>query len=762
MRKTLTIVLISAAIGSASATDKLDAGSRARLRGITSGMMMTRDAQGHVKAPVRESTREKNNPLRAFITIAPGHDTAELAAAGVTINSSRGGSVLAEFDASLLPAVEAMDAVERITLESPVNLKMDRVRQLSHIDEIHSGTDLPQAYTGKGVVAGIVDGGFDPNHLNFLNSDGVSRISNFCYYRPTQSGEKVEQIVGPDIIPEIDTESDETFHGTHTLGIMAGGYRGKINMAVRNGLSSTVKEVDNPYYGIAYDSDIALASGASSDYYVAMGIETILNYAYYKKEPAVINLSLGSNVGPHDGTSALCQYIDKISALDRVVVCIAAGNEGNLPIAITKTMTEDDRTLRSCFTLSEPVEEYPNVRAGQTYVYSDTKDQFDIQAVVVNRSRGAVAMRMPLPATDGNAKYWVTEAGYQSDESDVISPQLAKWFNGYVGIGAQYESASGRYYAVIDCMLWDKTTGSNADGNYVLGFEITGKAGQRIDVYGDGQFNGLSSLGMEGFTDGGYDGTINDLATGNDIVVVGSYNVREQWTSLDGGVYGYEAGAVPTGEISAFSSYGTLIDGRTLPTVCAPGATVISSSNEYFLQAAGAGKDYIQADYTANGRHYSWHQCVGTSMATPVVSGAIALWLEADPTLTASEINDIISETSLKDDAVSNTGNPVQWGAGKFDALAGLKEVIRRNGSGICGPANDDSRLLVTPLGNGLYDIYLDGTVDLRVNLYTPAGIKVCSVSGSGSGCTIDTSSLQPGIYLVNVNGTHTQRIAVK
>lgn len=586
MRKTLTIVLISAAIGSASATDKLDAGSRARLRGITSGMMMTRDAQGHVKAPVRESTREKNNPLRAFITIAPGHDTAELAAAGVTINSSRGGSVLAEFDASLLPAVEAMDAVERITLESPVNLKMDRVRQLSHIDEIHSGTDLPQAYTGKGVVAGIVDGGFDPNHLNFLNSDGVSRISNFCYYRPTQSGEKVEQIVGPDIIPEIDTESDETFHGTHTLGIMAGGYRGKINMAVRNGLSSTVKEVDNPYYGIAYDSDIALASGASSDYYVAMGIETILNYAYYKKEPAVINLSLGSNVGPHDGTSALCQYIDKISALDRVVVCIAAGNEGNLPIAITKTMTEDDRTLRSCFTLSEPVEEYPNVRAGQTYVYSDTKDQFDIQAVVVNRSRGAVAMRMPLPATDGNAKYWVTEAGYQSDESDVISPQLAKWFNGYVGIGAQYESASGRYYAVIDCMLWDKTTGSNADGNYVLGFEITGKAGQRIDVYGDGQFNGLSSLGMEGFTDGGYDGTINDLATGNDIVVVGSYNVREQWTSLDGGVYGYEAGAVPTGEISAFSSYGTLIDGRTLPTVCAPGATVISSSNEYFLQAA--------------------------------------------------------------------------------------------------------------------------------------------------------------------------------
>ena len=53
---------------------------------------------------------------------------------------------------------------------------MDIVRQVTGIDKIHKGVDLPQAYTGKGVVTGIVDGGIDPNHINFLKPDGTTRF----------------------------------------------------------------------------------------------------------------------------------------------------------------------------------------------------------------------------------------------------------------------------------------------------------------------------------------------------------------------------------------------------------------------------------------------------------------------------------------------------------------------------------------------------------------------------------------------------------
>ena len=54
--------------------------------------------------------------------------------------------------------------------------KMDVVRKEIGVDKIHQGVDLPQAYTGKGVVTGIVDGGIDPNHINFLKPDGSTRL----------------------------------------------------------------------------------------------------------------------------------------------------------------------------------------------------------------------------------------------------------------------------------------------------------------------------------------------------------------------------------------------------------------------------------------------------------------------------------------------------------------------------------------------------------------------------------------------------------
>ncbi len=749
MRRYL-IILLALSSTSAYGQCKLDLGSQARLHSAA----VTRTADGRLNAKSLNDSQ-----LRAFITLNENATSETLSQLGVTVISSRGSIVLSEFDRDLIPALEASPAVKSINLEKPVSAKLDRARALTGIDKIHAGTDLPQAYTGKGVVTGIVDGGFDPNHLNFKNADGSTRIESFCYYRPTQSGDRVEQIVGADVIPEIDTEDATNFHGTHTLGIMAGGYRGKVKAATMGELSTSVDETDNPYYGIAYDSDIAIASGASTDMYVAMGIETILNYSYYKKAPAVINLSLGSNLGPHDGTSALCQYIDQVSALDRVIVCMAAGNEGALPISITKTLTSSDDNLLTCFDLSEPVAEYPNVRAGQTYIYSDSEKPFVIQAIVVNKNRGAVAMRMPLGETDGAMKYWATSPEFQTESTDIVSPQLAKWFNGYVGVGAMYDKASGRYYAVVDCMLWDNTD-TNPDAAYALGIQVTGSEGQRIDLYGDGQFNHYTSFGIDGFIDGGTDGTISDLATGKRVVVVGAYNTRERWASLDGGIYGYDTGMVPQDEISYYTSYGTLIDGRALPHVCAPGTAIISSSNEYYLEAALATDAELQAATSTEGRRYSWHQCAGTSMATPVVSGAIALWLEADPDLTPEDIQDIIAKTAVKDKATETSGNPVQWGAGKFDAYAGLKEVLARK-SGICTPVTTDSRLMVTPVGHRLYEIFLAGAGHIDAAIHNLAGVRVFNHTSAGDQSTIDLSSLQPGIYILTVNN-QSARIAIK
>lgn len=738
-----------------SAQNKTDLGSMARIR-AAHGMQASRTADGSLHMIQRE---KKENIVRAFISIADGADASALESTGATVRSVRGTMVLAEFPESALEAIEKLEEVKSIRTEKPISAKLDIARAVTGIDKIHSGIDLPQSYTGKNVVAGIFDGGFDPNHINFQNPDGTSRISVFTYYRPTQSGEYAEEVYGSDYIPNIDTETDETFHGTHTLGIMAGGYKGKVQAAIKNNMiAGSVEEIDNPYYGVAYDADIALACGPESDYFIAMGCEQILNYAYYKQQPAVINLSLGSNLGPHDGSSTICQYMDLASELDKVIFCVSAGNEGDYPIALHKTFTADDKSIGSFFYPGVQSSVYPNLRYGQTYVYSNDDTPFTVQAILFNKSRGKVALRMPLPPVEGQLQYWVSDPEKAESDTDIYSQQLGNSMVGYVGIGAEHDETTGRYYALIDYSLYDA---ANNNSNYIFGFEVTGTEGQRVDIFCDGLFNSFTSYNIEGYSDGMTDGTISDVACGKSPVVVGSYNTRDDWASLDGFVYGYK-GAMTPGKISSFSSYGKLYDGRELPTVCAPGATVISSSNEYYLESVGADDSERQASLTTDSRRYSWHQCVGTSMATPLVSGAIALWLEADPTLKSDDVQDIIRKTSIIDDDVTSTGTPVQWGAGKFDAYAGLKEVLKRT-SGIADvAASDPAAPLVTVSAGRKIDIYAAGQKRVDAVLYNPEGMRIASATTDGDSATLDCSALCQGVYILQVNGRYNQKLFIR
>lgn len=756
IRLTTTAVALVAIGLSMPAQNKVDLGSRARIRSAAHGMQISRTSDGSLRVVERE---KKENTIRAFVVLADGADASVLEEAGATVRAVRGTMVMAEFPEDALEAIEKLEIVKSIRTEKPVSAKLDIARAVTGIDKIHSGIDLPQSYTGKNVVAGIFDGGFDPNHVNFQNPDGSSRISVFTYYRPTQSGEYAEEVYGADYIPNIDTETDETFHGTHTLGIMAGGYKGKVKAAIKNNMmAGTVEEIDNPYYGVAYDADIALACGPESDYFIAMGCEQILNYAFYKKLPAVINLSLGSNLGPHDGSSTICQYMDLASELDNVIFCVSAGNEGDYPIALHKTFTTDDTRVGSFFFPGFQSNLYPNLRYGQTYIYSNDDTPFTVQAILFNKTRGKVTFRMPMPPVEGQLQYWVSDPEKAESETDIYSQQLGNAMVGYVGVGAQHDETTGRYYAILDYSLYDTETNN---GNYIFGFEVTGSDGQRVDIFCDGMFNSFTSYNIEGYSDGMTDGTISDVACGKSPIVVGSYNTRDDWASLDGFVYGYQ-GAMTPGKISSFSSYGKLYDGRELPTVCAPGATVISSSNEYYLESAGAGEAERQASLTTDSRRYSWHQCVGTSMATPLVSGAITLWLEADPTLKSGDVQDIIRKTAIIDNDVNTTGSSVQWGAGKFDAYAGLKEVLKRT-SGIADVTTDGHAApLVTVSPGRTIDIYAAGQKHVDAILYNPEGMQVASASTDGDSTQLDCSALRQGVYILQVNGNHNQKLFIR
>ncbi|MBD5239383.1 MAG: S8 family serine peptidase [Bacteroidales bacterium] len=775
-----TILLISAALcmgGSAFAQSKLDLGGRASLR---QAKVMSTTKSGARFSKAKQASAEA--PLHAFVTLNSGFTAADLEEIpGLEIQGGRGSKLMVEFATDALEALENSAAVKSIQLERAIDAKLNIARALSGIDKIHSGEALPQPYTGKGVICALVDGGFDPNHVNFVNEDGTSRIENFTYFRPLQSGGYNTETYGADYIPNIDTESSETFHGTHTMGIMTGSYRGKVKAGVlgadnRGYMVNKVEEIDNPYYGIAPDAGISVASGAGTDYYVALGISQILNYAYWKAEdtkqqiPVCLNLSIGSNVGPHDGTSTLCRYIDEEVGYSgdgvSFIPVIASGNEGDLKIAVNKVLSADDDQLKTTF-LSKDLYggtgTYPNALYGQVYIYSDSELPFEVQAVIINKERdGRVALQNALSAApEGAQKYICSSSEYvQDSETDKVSPQLATNFEGYLGVMAQLDVAeSGRYLAVVDMMLFE--TAAN-NGKYCVGLIVKGEPGQRIDAYCTGDWFDFSDQGLaaNGYLDGSTDGTISDIACGKSSIVVGSYNARNYWGNVDGTIGGYEDDMFSNNKVSDFTSYGTLADGRTLPHICAPGATIISSSNEYYIKDNKVGDENIQATFTDGTRRYSWHQCVGTSMATPVVTGSIALWMEANPELTVDEAREIIQKTATVDSDVK-AGNPVQWGAGKFNAYEGLKEVLERKAASIEGITTSGGTNLLVRQSSGAIEVTLPGATELNVTLYSTSGRTVASTAVSGNSASLSTSALPAGVYILNANG-NSEKLIIK
>ena len=88
---------------------------------------------------------------------------------------------------------------------------------------------------------------------------------------------------------------------------------------------------------MAPNADIIAVKGGEGSFSSAdlvEGVQYIFKRADALGRPAVVNLSLGTLYGPHDGTEADEQAIDSLSGPGHIVV-IAAGNSGSNPTATT-------------------------------------------------------------------------------------------------------------------------------------------------------------------------------------------------------------------------------------------------------------------------------------------------------------------------------------------------------------------------------------------------------------------------------------------
>ena len=154
-------------------------------------------------------------------------------------------------------------------------------------------------------------------------------------------------------------------------------------------------------------------------------------------------------------------------------------------------------------------------------------------------------------------------------------------------------------------------------------------------------------------------------------------------------------------------------------------------------------------------------------MSAPMVTGTLALWLEANPNLTPEDIREILSETAVRDEWTGSQPNNT-WGYGKLDAWNGLKKGLELSGIEEIESTlqNDFARIFVT---EGCCKILL--AKDLKrceISIYDITGKLINSQNlgniNGGYETSIDESYGLKGIYVVKISGEDwncTQKIAL-
>lgn len=671
--------------------------------------------------PLSEVDNEKY--VHAFIKLDDHTDLSSLEAQGVKINTVLNNIITARIPVSKLESIVMLKSVKRLEIATPARKKMDKARASGNVDALHAGTAISCPFTGKDVVIGIIDGGFEFGHINFYTSDaGELRIKRVWDQNAT-TGTKpqgfsygAEYASSTDILEAMTDDSSDT-HGTHVAGIAAGADK-------NNG---------NTYYGVAPESDIMLVSYDLEEEAVANtslidGIDYIYSYASSVNKPAVVNLSLGSHLGPHDGSSLFDQAADALQGPGRLLVG-AAGNEGSDDLHISKTFTSSTDTLKTFFDYY-----YLSDKFGYTDIWGEVNKTFKIKVVVYN----------------ANTKIEV----FQTQMFDTSIPKDTSYFltsstdgaTGEIYVYTTTDSENDRPNALV---VVDMTS---IKSKHHIGIVITAGEGT-VHGWADDYYSFFSDNNQSGWTKGDSRYSVGEIGgTGKQIISVGAYVSNDKFTNTDGQTYGWEESIK---DIASFSSIGPTLDGRVKPDITAPGSAIISS---YSSSVYDNYRGYITKENTVKGETYYYGAMQGTSMATPFVTGVLATWLQAKNDLTPDEVRSVLRRTAITD---SYTGTiPAEgsntWGYGKIDAYEGLKECLRLTSI----IDNHDNLNVVdyqNPTNGQFKLLFFYDDTNIKLSIYNLNGQNVLSKDipnvRTAEEIEVDLSHLPGGVYVFKIAG---------
>ncbi len=575
----------------------------------------------------------------------------------------------------------------------------------NNVKPIHNGVSpLLQKYTGKGVVVGIIDTGQDIVHPDFKDTLGNTRVYRIWDQNTGEIWDSAS--INNGTCTHLDYGVN---HGTQVSGIAAG-----------NGLAV------NNYTGVASESTIV---AVASDFNAPNWLLTIVDAADYIYSvadslgmPCVINASLGTYFGSHDATDPAAVLLDSIVNYKpgRAFVC-AAGNAGNFNWHLGQEVTLD-----TSFTWLKynPVSGFG---FGSVFyeIWSDTADFNNVDyAFGANLPAGSFEER-------GRTPFFNIQNRLGSN-TDTI-----KNGSNILAIVHTYAEIQDDKY-LLQVML-------NEPDSNTYNFSILSTGNGKFDFWSTAALgtSDIVELGLPSVSV--YPKIINytlpdsaqtivsSFSCSPNIITVANFVNRKTYLDVN---FTEVVGSEMAGSKANSSSLGPDRRGRTKPDIGATGDFTLgarsSASIAGLISGGESNKVGVGGMHAING---------GTSMASPVVAGVVALYFEKCPNASMIEIKSAILGSAKQDNFTGTVPNNA-FGYGKVNAFAALNlstsTLTLGNDLVVCGDS-------VTQINSPPSITYLWSNGDVTQNIIvdsTVSSVYVAVTNGSGCKAISDTLGL--------------------
>lgn len=669
------------------------------------------------------------------------------------------------FYAAFLPvdslgALDQSASIVRMEANELSNVLNDNSKEILGVNKVWNGIELPQAFRGNGVLAGVMDIGFDFTHPSFRNEDGSSRV--IWFWDPLAENDNPKELgrtyTTPDevLAAEHSCDAAQDNHGSHVLGSIAGrgidgNFAGMAPEADIIGGHVPLGDIPQDFYSRL--NDYLMKTFLPETNGLPMGIVNVeissvidlaMLYKIFKKadelnKPCVVNWSFGAPSSFSADFTAYETVLNRMLGPGRIVVA-SAGNDGGMMKYVKK---EADKPME------QPVYYKSDTRTYDMYirtkmdnpffkmdmVFEDLADTIHIDtydAIIKNAFNQDYEVSVDIPRSE-----WGDEFEEFEDVGEYpfsVAVKTTNFAEGYAGFNLTVHPSVK--YSHSDNMVGKIIVNSPVELEF-LGFKDAKGGYTRFSNENVENSRGCNIKTV------GFPGSLERIVT------VGAMHQCTSFTNIFGEDATYIALGSEKGHLSSFSSCGPTIDNRIKPDVVAPGHNILSVYNSFYEPGLAEDVEKKMA-YKANafGKDYAIWTMSGTSMSSPVATGVIALWLQANPNLTPEDIKGVIERTSHQPEPeFSGTDKNVYYGWGEIDAYAGLLDILGLTGISEISkhqPAGLKFRLEGRTL-------YIDGIDSSEtVTVFDLSGRPVLRTETSSDGI-LSLPELSAGVYAVQV-----------